>query len=185
MVWLSVRLGPRSEPGVGSQPNEPAMPRSRNPALSWVSRPRPLTSARIPVAGSDHASPPPRSRPNPVSASPPSWRTPISRRGLSVPVPISRPRHVPSSPSRRRVTSAVAAARLPPALPPVASEEVRTPIASVFTASSGPPSGGASTTTPRSPAAAIMRSMSVSSAPPSPGSASGAGSGVSVSVPTP
>ena len=49
------------------------------PELSWVSSPRPLASACMPLSGSDQASPPPRSSPNPVSASPPSWRTPSTR----------------------------------------------------------------------------------------------------------
>ena len=155
---------PGRSPGAGRRPARPRGRGRGKPPAGRVSRPRALTSAERPLWRSDQARPPPRSSPKPVSASPPSWRAPISRLGVSAPPPSVSPRHVPSSPSRSRVTAASAAARLPlPSAPPrTAAEVVRTPIASVFTASSTPPSAGAFTSTPRSPAAAIIRSMSVS-----------------------
>ena len=94
--------------------------------------------------------------PKPVSASPPSWRTPISRDGSID----SNPVHVPSRPDWSRATSVSAAARLPP-LPRTSADLVRTTIACDFAASSSPPSAGAFIRTPRRPAAAIARSMSV------------------------
>ena len=65
------------------------------------------------------------SGPKPVSASPPSWRTPISAEGVSTETPASRTGYVPSKPSLSLVTSASDAAR-----PRTASVEVRTAIAS-------------------------------------------------------
>ena len=58
-VWLSVSDGPRPEPCPGSQANEPEKPRSRKPFDSWVSRPRPLTSAETPLSRCVQESPPP------------------------------------------------------------------------------------------------------------------------------
>ena len=176
-VWLSVSDGPRSEPCRGFQENDPAIPWSRKPPPAWVSSPRALTSAEMPLFACDHASPGPISAPKPVSASPSSWRMPTSRDGVSSWPPNARPRQLPSSPSRTRVTPAVAASS-----PDVFSEDVRTTIASEVPASSKPPSDGASTATPRTPRAAIMSSMSVrrgATAFPSPSS------GVSVSMPAP
>ena len=90
-VWLSVSGGPRSLSGAGSQASEPAKPRSLKPSAACVSCPRARSSACTPSDGSAHASPAPISAPNPVSASPPSWRTPTSPRPLQTE---PQPRHL-------------------------------------------------------------------------------------------
>ena len=159
-VWLSVSDGPRAVSGRGSQASDPAKPCSRKPPSSCVSSPRPRRSALIPRSGSDQASPAPNSAPIPVSASPPSWRNPISKLGTSAPPPLSATGREPSRPSRSRVTFASDPARLPAADSTLA-DVVRTTMPSVVTASVRP-SSPPSTTVPRAPAAAIERSMSVS-----------------------
>ncbi len=68
------------------------------------------------------------SAPNPVSASPPSRRTQISKDGVTLAVSLPPPnanRREPSIPVRRSQTSASAAARLPPSAFCAASDSVR------------------------------------------------------------
>ena len=96
--------------------------------------------------------------PVPVSASPPSWRTPTSSDGVNAPEPVSKLRE-PSTRSRTRLASACAPARFPP-LPLTASELVRTQNASDLSATVSPPGSFGESTSPRSPIAPMRILMS-------------------------
>ena len=131
-AWVSDSESPRSVAGRGSKPNPALAPHSRKPGASWATRARPLRSKRRPRSGAARARPPPMSAPNPVSASPPSRRTPTSNEGVSdapvaspVPSSPSAKGREPSTPKRSSHTSASASARLPPSGARAASDVVR------------------------------------------------------------
>ena len=113
--------------------------------------------------------------PAPVSASPPSCRSPTSTRGVNDTRPPGVYAREPSSPVRKRVTAASAAFNRP-AGPSAPSIDVPTHSASVLNASSKPPAPPV-TSSPRVPAAAIAIDRPLSRA--------GAPSGVSTMPPVP
>ena len=122
--WIKLSESPRSVSGDRSKASDPDKPPSRMPCASWVRSPLARTFAEIPRAGSESARPAPMSAPKPVSASPPSWRNPTSRLGVSTASPPRPNGRDPSSAKRTRVTSACDASRFPP-LPDTASVLVR------------------------------------------------------------
>ena len=111
--------------------------------------------------------PAPTSIPVPVSASPPSRRTPSSRLGLKSTLPSVSPVQAPSTPSLTRCTCVFAAARFPAPFSAsrTASEFVRTPMTIGHRGELGsrlqPGTRGARFEAPR---AAMARLMSVSRA---------------------
>ena len=105
--------------------------------------------------------------PAPVSASPPSCRSPSSTLGVRDSRPASVKPREPSRPVRKRVTAASVAARLPSGLS-TPSIAVPTQNTSALNASSKLPEPPA-TSSPRVPAAAIAIDRSLSSAGPASG----------------
>ena len=73
MVWIKDSAAPRSEAGCCCQDREPEKTRSWKPSAAWESRPCPRRSIDSSCSGdARRVKPPPRSRPKPVSASPPT-----------------------------------------------------------------------------------------------------------------
>ena len=101
-----------------------------------------------PVAASAKATPPPSSTPAPVSASPPSWRSPSSSEGLSVAPPSISNARPPSSTRRTRLASAVVSTEFA-----ACSESMRTKNASALSAKSISPVASCSMSAPRAPTA--------------------------------
>ena len=114
--------------------------------------------------------------PVPVSASPPSCRSPTSTLGVSDSRPPTVKPREPSSAVRTRVTPACEAFRRP-AAPSTCSVPAPTHSASALNASANPPVVREPISSPRVPTAAIAIDMPVSSAAPP--------SGVRLSAPVP
>ena len=90
------------------------MPLSAKLSAWWTSTLRTRMSTASPVALSASTSPAPRSMPRPVSASPPSWRIPISTLGVRAIRLAIVMLCEPSSAVRSRLTPVVVESRLPP-----------------------------------------------------------------------
>ena len=133
-----------------------------NPADWCTTSVRTRTSSDRPVSASVNTSPLPTSIPAPVSASPPSCRSPISTLGVSdTRPPTVKPRE-PSSAVRTRVTPASDALNRP-AAPSTSPVPAPTHSASALNASANPPVAREPISSPRVPAAVIAIDRPVSS----------------------